>query len=408
MKRILVISWFFPPLNSSEAVLSWKLLSHSRYPCDVFTQRSSDSWAYGTEHGWPTADRLRRFYGKSASIDAWAEEAVAFFLAHREDYALLMTRSMPPECHRAGLRIQALCPGLPWVASFGDPIWKNPYELLGGGLYNPWRRPLRAMLWALRHRAALRRARTLRELETKTLARADRLLFNNDSQLRYMAAGAEGRAVVIPHSYDPALYPAAAPRSGDRLRFVFTGQLNALRSALPLLRAIRRLKEARPDLPRRAEFLFFGELPDGDLAYILRHALTDTVSVRPPISYRQSLAEIKAADWLLHIDANIAAVTEENVFFAGKLADYFGAGRPILAVTMPRGAAAETLRRAGAVVTSFSVNEIKQALDRIVSGELEAPMDAAFLRRFSAEAAARIFDEQVVTPLLCQANTPET
>ena len=416
MKRILVLAWFYPPLNSSEAVVTEKLLGASRFSYDVFTQSGCEAWSYGRESDWPERANVRRICADAKSPEAWVDEALRFFLTHREDYALVMTRSMPPECHRVGLRIKALCPALPWVASFGDPIWRNPYDLLGG-LYDPYSlanplnhecalRPARQLLWSLRHREARRRARELAVIETQTLRRADRLIFNNVSELRYMNADPV-RSVVIRHSFDRALIPTVSDEPRDRLRFVFTGQLNTLRCARPLLEALRRLRMDRPALPERAEFHFFGEMADADLAYILREGLDDFVRVHRPVSYRQSLAEAAGADWLLHIDAELFAVTAENPFFAGKLADYFGTGKPILALTMPRGDAADCLRRAGAVVLSFSVNEIKQALDRIIFGGFLPRTDAAFREGFSSQAVARSFDEQVVIPLLCPSNASE-
>lgn len=39
---------------------------------------------------------------------------------------------------------------------------------------------------------------------------------------------------------------------------------------------------------------------------------------------------MKNSDWLIHIDANLSGVLDENIFFAAKLADYIGADRPIL------------------------------------------------------------------------------
>ena len=35
MKRILVISWYFPPINSSEGLVTYKLLKNSKYQYDV-------------------------------------------------------------------------------------------------------------------------------------------------------------------------------------------------------------------------------------------------------------------------------------------------------------------------------------------------------------------------------------
>lgn len=419
MKRIFVVSWFFPPLNSSEGVLTWKLLRRSRYPCDVFTQERSEKWSYGTDGSFPNDDRLRRIPAKSTELRDWEKEARRFFSAHRDEYDVVMTRSMPPECHRVGLWIKSHYPGKKWIASFGDPIKDNPYELLGNALLSPWSmknplnrdrrllfrlsplRVLRLLLWDLRHAGSVLRRRELARIQRETLRKADRLIFNNLSQQRYMTEGRyRDKSVLIRHCHERALTPPPPERTDGRLRFVFTGQLGALRSPRPLLLALAQLKELVPDLADRAEFLFFGEMGDADLAFILRRDLQETARVFPPVSYRRSLREMAAADWLIHIDANLSAVSEENVFFAGKLADYFSAGKPILAVTMPQGDAADCLRRAGALVCSFCVNEIAQALYQVIVLRRRAEMDETVLRLFSAEHAAEEFDEKVVKPLL--------
>lgn len=419
MKRILVVSWFFPPVNSSEALLTWKLLRASAYCWDVFTQQRSEAWSFGRSAGLPEAENIRCFYAESGELAAFEAEALRFFLRHRAEYDLVMTRSMPPECHRVGLSIKRACPDVRWIASFGDPIRRNPYALLTGAC-NPWSmrnplnrgralrfrlhplRPARQLYWSLRHLRELRRQRLETRIETQTLRLADRVIVNNRSQLRYMTGGGDlgGRAVILRHSFDPALYPTLTETPRGRLRFVFLGQLNSLRRALPLLQAIERLRESVSGLCELAEFVFYGDMPDADLAYILRHGLQDIVRVRRPVSYPESLAAAAGADWLVHIDADISAVSEENVFFAGKLADYFGAGRPILAVTMPRGETAEILRRAGALLLTQSVNEIKQALYQIIVRGMRVTMDSAYLQRFSSRAVARELDERVVKQLL--------
>lgn len=419
MKRILVISWFFPPINSSEGMLAWKLLSRSRFPCDVFTQERSDIWSYGLDESVKGDKKLRRIPAESGELCEWVREACRYFTVHRAEYDLVMTRSMPPECHRVGLWIKRRYPEIKWIASFGDPIADNPYELLGGTLLSPWSlqnplnrgrrllfrlsplRILRLALWDLRHAKAVLRRRELAFLQRETLKKADRLIFNNLSQQRYMTAGRfREKSVLIRHCYERGLIPPPPERSDERLRFVFTGQLGTLRSPMPLLLALEQLKAEVPELAKKAEFCFFGEMADADLAFILRQDLQQLVRVSPPVSYRQSLGEMAAADWLIHIDANLNAVTEENVFFAGKLADYFGVGKPILALTMPRGDAADCLRRAGAVVCSFCVSEIAQALYQIIVLGRSVEMDGAALRHFSSEKAAEEYDEKVVKPLL--------
>lgn len=421
MKRILVFSWFYPPINSSEAVLCWKLLKNSRFSFDVFTQKRSDSWSYGRDDTLSEAENVRCIYAGSGDLRAWTEEAWRYAAAHHEEYALIMTRSMPPECHLIGLRVKRRWPEIPWMASFGDPILNNPYELLCGGLYSPYsmknpinrdralrfrlspRRLCADLLWNARHLTAARRRHLLARAERGCIALADRLIFNNRSQLDYMLGNgsARAKAVLVRHSYDESLYPTCAACGPDeKLRFVFTGRLDGLRSARPLLEAICRLKEDRPELPSRAAFEFYGEMPDAELAFILRNGLDDTVCVNAPVPYLQSLSLMRGADWLVQIDADIGAVCDENVFFAGKLADYFGSGRPILAVGMQRGDAADCLRRAGALTLSYSVNEIRQALYQIVFERRSYPLDEAYIRGFSARRAAAVFDEKAVRDLL--------
>ena len=420
MKKMLVITWFYPPVNSSEGVLCYKLLHASSLPCEVFTQNSSGAWAYDTESALPGRDGLHVVEAKSQTLSDFTEEAFAYFLAHSEDYALIMTRSMPPECHEIGRRIKALRPDLPWIASFGDPIRDNPYSHVDCSLYslyssrnlvnrsrrrdplflmNPGRL-LRDMFWELRHRHARAQRRELGALENNTLSQADLLIFNNESQRRYMLRGEKlwEKSRIVPHSYEPSLFPPREePRKEKRekTRFVFLGQLNPIRSALPMLRAVNRLNESEEALEKKAEFVFYGEMPDGDLAYIGRNRLWGLVRWEKPLRYLDSLCAAREADWLVHIDAPLSGLCDENIFFAGKIADYFGADRPILAVTMEHGASADSLRKAGALVCSFSANEIKEALDLILYHGLHIEPNCSYTAAFESWVVAAAFDREV-------------
>ena len=387
MKRIFVVSWFYPPLNSSEGLVTARLLAHTKYPCDVFTQAASARWSYGLTAELPTADNVRRIEAKADAPTAFAEEAFRYFQARRDAYSLVMTRSMPPECHAAGLAIKRAFPEIPWLASFGDPIKDNPYRHLDESLFSRWsvlslknrnaspgfclspRRAAHELLWLLRHRAALRERVMLSDLEDETIQRADRILVNNRSELRFLLPdeALRDKAVLLRHSYDPALYEdLPRQRTGGKTRFVFTGTLDALRSACPLLEAIAELKADTGDLEERAEFLFFGTMAERDLAAIVRLGLTALVRYSPPISYADSLRQLSAADWAVHIDADLSEVWHENVFFAAKLSDYFGAHVPVFAIGMPSGDVTRCLERAGMVTVGFSVGEIKQALYEIL------------------------------------------
>lgn len=420
MKRILVISWFYPPINSSEALVTYKLLSHSRYAYDVFTQKRSDAWSYGRSMDVPEAGNVCCIEAESDDIRSWAEEAIRYFAAHRDDYDIVMTRSMPPECHQAGLRIKKRFPKVKWIASFGDPIKTNPYQHMNCELYSPneshnllnrnrglaWRmNPKRILLagaWLVRHNNAVRRRRYLAKIEEDTLRLADRILFNNRAQMRWMLGDDEHllkKAHLVRHTYEPELYPDAAGQTRTKLRFVFIGHLDELRTAMPLLQGVRALMDEKPDLAQRAEFLFYGDMADGDLAYLVKHHMLDLVQYCDPVPYLESLAVMRDADWVMHMDANISDASDENIFFAAKLADYFGSGSNLLAVTMPRGDVADVLRASGAQVLNFSANEIKQALYLMIYEGHTAKPDPEHIKAFSAHEVAAYFDAQVVATL---------
>lgn len=420
MKKMLVITWFYPPVNSSEGVLCYKLLHASSLPVEVFTQNNSSVWSYDMASPLPKREGLCLVNAKSKTLSDFAEEAFGYFLAHSEEFSLIMTRSMPPECHEIGRRIKALRPDLPWIASFGDPIRDNPYSHLDCSLYSLYStrnlvnrtrrrdplfllrpgRLLRAALWELRHREARARRRALADTENAALLQADLLIFNNESQRRYMLRDRRfwEKSLVLPHSYDPSLYPETLKQDVNRsgkTRFVFLGQLNPIRNALPLLRAVSRLNESEPALDKKAEFIFYGDMPDCDLAYIGRNRLWGLVRFEKPLRYNDSLRTAREADWLVHIDAPLSTVCDENVFFAGKIADYYGAGRPILAITMDRGAAADSLRRSGALICSFSANDIKETLDLILYHGLRAESNRGYTAAFESGAVAAVFDREV-------------
>ena len=45
-----VISWFYPPINSSEGLVTFKLLNRSEIKHDVFTQKGNQHWSYKKEN----------------------------------------------------------------------------------------------------------------------------------------------------------------------------------------------------------------------------------------------------------------------------------------------------------------------------------------------------------------------
>ena len=126
-KRILVISWFYPPVNSSEGLVTYKLLKASQYSYDVFTQKNNALWSYGNKDTLPEAKNVNSIFAKAKNLNDWMLEAVEYYRKNIDKYDIVMTRSMPPESHKIGLKLKEINPKLKWIASFGDPLANNPY-----------------------------------------------------------------------------------------------------------------------------------------------------------------------------------------------------------------------------------------------------------------------------------------
>ncbi len=412
-KRILVFSWFYPPINSSEGLVTYKLLKASRYEYDVFTQKSNSSWSYGDKDYLPESENVHPIYAESKVLDTWWPEAVEYFRANADKYDIVMTRSMPPESHKIGLEVKKIKPSVTWIASFGDPIGDNPYtkmiqpdpdahsarRCLGFlGVISPMRVCRRIGYKLTTRRRTEQQAKRERNLQNDIMRACDYVIYNSTYQRDYMLSccreDRSAKSVVLNHSFDPALYPAEK-KQNDRITMSYVGHLDYIRTPKLFLEAVAELAKRDPDLAARFHVDFYGNMGDADKLYIINNELCDIVSVRRPVKYLESLQVMKDSDWLLQVDANITSVNPRNIFFAAKLADYIGAGNPILGITMMDGISADIIRGLGSVCVSYSRNEIMNYLWLIIYEGYRGNSDPAFRESFSNADVARKFDELV-------------
>lgn len=310
--------------------------------------------------GWPWPDRHRRWALRAAERVA-AEGGLT-----RTD--VLVTFGHPMSDHLAGLRLKETV-GAPWVAHFSDP-WAD----------NPYRRPA----WAWR---AL-----LRPLERRVMERADLVLFTSEETLNLVMghhpASVRAKAAVLPHAHGAG--PATArPSSTDKRKIVrYLGHFYGPRSPAPVLAAWRSLLREDPGWGDRVHFEFVGGPPPKGLSS------ADGVTFRPAVSYGESLRLMEGADLLLNVDAPF----EPNVFFPSKLADYIGAGRPLVVVSPP-GASARIAREAGGRhlepgSPAALAAGLRSVLTALVENRLEGP-SAAVREALAAARVAALFDAMV-------------
>lgn len=435
MKKLrgLVISWYYPPGNSSEGLVTYKLLKNSEFAYDVFTRKSHDMniWDRKTDESQLTSDNVEVFQASTNDEHGWVQEAVEFFEKNADKYDFIMSRIMPAESHLAAAKIKERFPDVYWIASFGDPLVNSPYIKITEKSDNPFflrdyyfreqpgltklahlalspTRVARKHVWEKERVDKMVWALECRDINQLTFDKADLLIFNNKYQFERAFSGEyaqyKDKGRIVYHGYDLDLYPKKLSANKDgKLHFVYVGHLDALRNAKALLDGIGKLKRADRKLSEKVVFDFYGHIDDSDKVAIIDDNIGDLIVLHNDIDYLTSLAKIAEADWVILIDANLNAELDEYIYFPAKLVDYFGAKKNILAITQLRGASADAMNevQAGQIVT-HSADEIAIYLAKIIYQDYRPAdyQDGAW-EKYNAKNIAAAFDETVREKLSC-------
>jgi len=350
--RLLAISYMLPPALYPQAIQVGRLLARlDRHEIGAVCGRPETADGLDSDLG-PTrrfAFRLevpfrpvlsgmalnlaRRFVPFYARIPdefrRWvprAEQAVAEKLASSGfKPELLLSFGEPMSDHLLGLNLKRRL-GLPWVAHFSDPWADNPFRR-GQFLANA----------------------VNRRLEREVVAAADRLVFTSAETLDLVMAkyppAWRGKAAVVPHGFEPELYPARRARSGD-LVVRYLGNFYGHRTPLPLCRTLARIIDKEPSTLAGVRFELVGNLPSRMKLHPAWRCLPEgLVRHVPTVTHARSLALMAESDLLLVIDGPQAF----SVFLPSKLVEYLGSGAPIFGI-VPPGASAKLIARLGGAV----------------------------------------------------------
>ena len=414
--NVFVASWFFPPNSSSEGFVTYKLLRNSSLHYDVVCS-TSHKWGYGAKMT-TAAENIRIIPIETEDLEDWAAQAIEQFELNysKRKYDVIMTRSMPPDAIKVGLAIKERHPEIKWVASFGDPVANNPYSISAIAQGNDldvvekgdfireiasssgqWSRDWRNNAWA-----PIRIEAGFRVLQDEALAKADMLICPVEEMRDFMLHGCVCKKpfCVIPHSFDEELYGKRAQASLDasRINLVYIGYSDARRSLLPVVRGLHELTLHYPEAASRICFHVFGNYPHGLQDYAESYQLPrGMIAFHGNCTYYESLAVMRTADWLLHVDAFFGELmTGGSIYFAGKLADYFGAGKPILALTGNDSPAYHMVRDYGGMTCQvWEPLNLLECLRRIASGNEKFEVNADVRSTYAAKAVAHDFDEKI-------------
>lgn len=369
-KKILLVSWHFPPYKSSSAFNLFKRLKDTGYEYDVLQIKRVDK---------PDNDAMFRFASsrfnhyeiEMPSEDArdpvarahYVNKVVEFYqvLKQKNHYSAMISHSHEIASHMAAMAIKKCSPELRWVASFGDPIAANPFN-------DSYQFPM---------------LQEDSQTETQVLQQADRIIVTNRYQQDLVISTQTEQVdikkfFILPHCFDERMYPDLSDQKGDEdrldnvFRFIHVGMLYKFkRTAEPFMLGAQRLLAKHPELRGRFKLEFYGA-NDRYIRAADSYGLADIASFEGSVNYLESLKVMSKSDCLLLRDADFSDQGIKNTpFYPGKLADYMGAKKPILAVTMAHGCVPDMLTKVGGVsLTEDDIEGIANAMYDAMQGNL--------------------------------------
>ena len=259
------------------------------------------------------------------SYAGWRGAAVRAGLERiaRKDIDAIYSTSPPDTDHLVALDLHRAS-GLPWVADFRDPWIALGYR----DPPTPW------------HRAA--HERLLRDV----LRGATRIVAATEGTERWLA-GAEPsiapRSSVISNGFEEDEWRGLEPHRFDRFTVLHAGRLSDDRTLEPFARGLAAFLARDPARRAAMQCLLLGPHDAEQARVVGRSGLTGVVRFEGNRSHAETLAMEAGADALLLVKSRSARYRD---LVPGKLYEYLGAGRPVIAVA-PEGPAADLVRRFG-------------------------------------------------------------
>jgi glycosyltransferase involved in cell wall biosynthesis len=314
-----------------------------------------------------------------ALVLAWAPFAIAaaLRLQWRERFDCVITTSPPESGHLAGYLLKRM--GAAWIADVRD-----------GWVFESYRPPWRTKL----------QERADSGLERTLMRAADVVTCVAKPLADYFRSILGANAVVVTNGWDPELLPDTEPPAAnaaadlldsERVSLVHAGRLEVVgRDPTPLIEALASLAREDPDTAARIELVFAGSFTPRELGLFARDVSPARIVAVGNLPRRQALELERAADGLVLVTAGTRSHE-----VTGKLFEYLGVGRPILALADGT-EAGRIVRDAGAglVIPTRDRAAARAGLERFARGEIAAPAEGA-RRAYSYPAVAERMAEQV-------------
>jgi len=405
MKKVLFISYCFPPLLRPNSIQIARLASHllsygwrptvlsvdTNYSLDEIDNSLSD-----LVHNSIEIIRFKSLEPKLITGMLWRifkpalmmpDSKIGWYLyatrrpIESKSFNLIFSCAYCWSSHIVGLSFKKKT-GLPWVAYFSDPWVDNPY-----------------------HEYSAIDRYVNKRMEKAVIETADAIVFVTEEMkklvMRKYPSNMLDKAFVIPHCYGRKLFARFERNKQPKFTLTHTGHFYyGKRTPVALFQALSNIIKKYPNIPDSLNVQLVGGLHRDYRNMVSELGIDKIVSVVDMVPYLESLEYILNADVLLLIDAPSEG---PSVFLPSKLIEYIGSGNPVLGITPLQGASATVIRKLkGIVVAPEDIDGIEKSIlnfyEKYKQGRLsEVAYPEGFAQQYNAinttKTLAKLFDD---------------
>lgn len=343
VRRVLLIAYHFPPLQGSSGIqrtlrfaqylpklgwqpivltassVSYQLTGSTQLPKEFGNISVYRSFALDTAKHLSV---LKRYPGILAVPDRW----ISWWLGAVPQGLYLIKRFKPDviwstfpiaTAHLIGYTLSRIS-GIPWAADFRDPMVQPDY-------------PTDPLIY-----------RSYQWIEEKTIRNCTKAIFTTfNTRKDYISrfpTESESRFKVIENGYDEQLFSEVAVehqvKQNKQLTLVHSGIVySSERDPTYFFEALSDLLKEKRISSDNLKIILRATYNDNFLQQLInRFNIGSIVTLAPPVSYKEAIAEMLSADGLIILQASNC-----NNQIPAKLYEYLRAQKPILALTDPEG-----------------------------------------------------------------------
>jgi len=394
MKKILLISYFFPPIQSAESIMTFnaiKYLSTFGWEVIILSVKNPKKEKIDLSTLPPSFKNISIY--RTFSIENIITRILAHFkilpdnkigwmyfavkegkkILKNNNIDIIISRSTPITSHLIGEKLSSYSK-LPWITCFSDPWIENPYIFYPNKIIK----------------------KINKKLEKKIISRTQNIVVTTKQikQLFLKEYNIANKVTVIPNSYDPVEFSKkVSKKENNKFLMTYIGNFYGPRSPEPILKALRLLDK---DIRENIRLKLVGSI--GKFKYLLsKYKLEDVVEIISTVSRKNIFTYFLNSDILLLIDA---PSNKENIFLPSKLLEYINIEKPIIAITS-EGPSAEIIKstKTGVVVSPEKIEEIKNVIQNYYnlyqSSKLKIEPNWSEIKKYSAENYAKKLNELI-------------